>query len=177
MTVRPDPVTTQVVRYALERVADEMGLIITRTARSTQIKEIKDVSCAVFDARDQTVAQAHHAPMLLTGFPLAMHYLLERYRPEEVAPGDVIACNDPYLGGQHVMDLILFSPVFLEGELVGWVGSMAHHTDLGRAAPGRGRGPRAGRSPSPPPAAGGSAPLRGSGSGGRGVHHGRGGLS
>lgn len=136
MTLKADPITTQVIRYAMEQVADEMGYTLVRTARSTVIKEIKDIACAVFDRHGNTVAQAHHAPMLLTGFELGMRSLRQRYTDDELEDGDVIVFNDPYLGGQHVMDLVTFAPVKLGDELLGFVGSIAHHTDMGGAAPG-----------------------------------------
>jgi len=136
MTYKPDPVTMQVIRYAMEQVADEMGRTLVRTSRSTIIKEIEDISCAVFDRYGNTVAQAHHAPMLLTGFEIPMRSLVQHYRLDEFEEGDVIVFNDPYRGGQHVMDLITFAPVFFKGEVVGFVGSIAHHSDMGGAAPG-----------------------------------------
>jgi N-methylhydantoinase B len=133
---KADTITMQVIRYALEQVADEMGYTLVRTARSTIIKEIKDISCAVFDRHGNTVAQAHHAPMLLTGFEMGMRSLRKRYTDEELHDGDIIIFNDPYAGGQHVMDVVTFAPVVLENELVGFVGSIAHHSDMGGAAPG-----------------------------------------
>lgn len=136
MKYRADAVTMQVIRYAMEQVADEMGYTLVRTARSTVIKEIKDISCAVFDRAGNTIAQAHHAPMLLTGFELGMRALRRHYSDDELDDGDVIIFNDPYAGGQHVMDLVTFAPVKLKGKLVGFVGSIAHHTDMGGAAPG-----------------------------------------
>jgi N-methylhydantoinase B len=136
MTYKADPVTMQVVRYALEQVAEEMGRTLVRTSRSTIIKEIEDISCAVFDRHGNTVAQAHHAPMLLTGFEIPSRELLKHYRPEDLHEGDIIILNDPYQGGQHVMDVIAFTPVHLEGELIGFVGSMAHHADMGGSVPG-----------------------------------------
>jgi N-methylhydantoinase B/oxoprolinase/acetone carboxylase alpha subunit len=77
--------------------------------------------------------------MLLTGFELPMRSLRQRYRDEELHEGDIIIFNDPYAGGQHIMDLITFAPVHYEGQgerLVGFVGSIAHHSDMGGAAPG-----------------------------------------
>ncbi len=133
---KADPITMQVIRYGLEQIADEMGYTLVRTARSTIIKEIKDITCAVFDRHGNTVAQAHHAPMLLTGFELGMRALREHYADEDLHDGDVIIFNDPYMGGQHVMDLVTFAPVKLDGEIVGFVGSIAHHSDMGGAAPG-----------------------------------------
>ncbi len=135
-TMKPDPVLMQVLRYSMEQIADEMGHTLIRTARSTIIKEIKDISCAVFDRNGNTVAQAHHAPMLLTGFEIPMRSLRKRFRDDELHDGDVIMFNDPYIGGQHVMDLVTFAPVRYKGELVGFVGSIAHHADMGGAAAG-----------------------------------------
>ncbi len=71
-----DMITMQVIRYALEQIADEMGYTLVRTGRSTIITEIKDISCVVTDARGQTVAQAHHTPSLLAGFEITMGVLL-----------------------------------------------------------------------------------------------------
>ncbi|HEX9921824.1 MAG TPA: hydantoinase B/oxoprolinase family protein [Anaerolineae bacterium] len=131
-----DPITMQVIRYAMEQVADEMGHTLVRTARSTIIKEIVDISCAVFDRYGNTIAQAHHAPMLLTGFEIPMRSLRATFTDDQLDDGDVIAFNDPYIGGQHVMDLVTIAPVKIGGELVGFVGSIAHHADMGGAAPG-----------------------------------------
>ncbi len=132
--MKPDPVTTQVIRYRLESIADEMGHTLVRTSRSTVIKEIMDITCAVFDRQGRTIAQGHHAPMLLTGFEITMAQLLRRVTDWQ--EGDVVLSNDPYLGGQHLTDMQVFSPVFFRGELVGFVGSIAHHTDVGGSAPG-----------------------------------------
>lgn len=134
--IKPDPILMQVLRYAMEQIADEMGHTLIRTARSTIIKEVKDIACAVFDRNGNTIAQAHHAPMLLTGFEIGMRALRKKFSDDDLDEGDVIIFNDPYIGGQHVMDLVTFAPVKFNGALVGFVGSMAHHADMGGAAAG-----------------------------------------
>lgn len=131
-----DVITMQVIRYGLEQVADEMGNTLVRTGRSTIITEIKDISCVVTDARGQTVAQAHHNPSLLAGFEITMRELVAAYPPDRLAPGDVIITNDPYRGGQHIMDLYAISPAFQDGKLIGFVGNITHHSDLGGVAAG-----------------------------------------
>ncbi len=131
-----DMITMQVIRYGLEQIADEMGYTLVRTGRSTIITEIKDISCVITDAAGQTVAQAHHTPSLLAGFEITMRELVAAYGPEDLVPGDVIITNDPYKGGQHIMDLYAISPAFHEGKLVGFVGNIAHHSDLGGIAAG-----------------------------------------
>ena len=131
-----DMITMQVIRYGLEQVADEMGYTLVRTGRSTIITEIKDISCVVTDAIGQTVAQAHHNPSLLAGFEITMKALTANYPPADLAPGDVIITNDPYEGGQHIMDLYAIAPAFHNGKLIGFVGNITHHSDLGGVAAG-----------------------------------------
>ena len=67
-----DMITMQVIRYALEQIADEMGYTLARTGRSTLITEVKDFSCVVCDAQGRTIAQAHHTPSFLAGFEITM---------------------------------------------------------------------------------------------------------
>ena len=131
-----DQVTMQVIRYALEQIADEMGYTLVRTSRSTIIKEVMDITCAVFDAQGRTIAQAHHAPMLLTGFEITMAELIKHFPPGTLEDGDVVISNDPYLGGQHIMDIQTMAPVFYEGTIIGYVGAIAHQADMGGSAPG-----------------------------------------
>jgi N-methylhydantoinase B len=131
-----DLVTMQVIRYALEQIADEMGYTLVRTGRSSIITEIKDISCVITDPQGQTVAQAHHTPSLLAGFEITMRELIKTFQPQDLTPGDVIVTNDPYRGCQHVMDLYAIAPAFHGGELVGFVGNITHHSDLGGVAAG-----------------------------------------
>ena len=133
-----DPVTMQVVRYALEQIADEMGYTMMRTARSTVIKEVLDFSCTLADAQARTIAQAHHVPMLLGSLDVTMKRVLEHFSggQEKLEEGDIVISNDPYLGGQHVLDMQVFAPVFEAGELIGLAGNIAHQVDMGGMAPG-----------------------------------------
>ncbi|HUT50543.1 MAG TPA: hydantoinase B/oxoprolinase family protein [Alphaproteobacteria bacterium] len=131
-----DMITMQVIRYGLEQIADEMGYTLVRTGRSTIITEIKDISCVITDAKGQTVAQAHHTPSLLAGFEITMRELVATFGEGDLSPGDVIIMNDPYKGGQHIMDLYAIAPAFHEGKLIGFVGNIAHHSDLGGVAAG-----------------------------------------
>jgi N-methylhydantoinase B len=113
-----------------------MGYTLVRTGRSTIITEIKDISCVITDAKGQTIAQAHHTPSLLAGFEITMRELVKAYGPEDLEHGDVIVTNDPYRGCQHIMDLYAIAPVFHGSELIGFVGNITHHTDLGGVAAG-----------------------------------------
>ncbi len=134
MPYKADPVTMQVIRYGLEAVADDMGYSLVRMGRTTIVKEIMDINCAVLDARGGILAQAHLCPLMMFSLPTTAVYMLKRI--DHFEEGDVIICNDPYTGGQHLLDVQFFAPVFVEGELVAFVSDIAHQLDMGGAVPG-----------------------------------------
>ena len=134
MSYKADPVTMQVIRYGFEAIADDMGYNLMRMGRSTIVKEIMDINCAVLDAKGGILAQAHLCPLMLFSLPTTATFMLQDIRSFE--EGDVIICNDPYLGGQHLLDMQFFSPVFFEGELIAFVANIAHQLDMGGAVPG-----------------------------------------
>ena len=134
MTYKADPVTMQVIRYGLEAVADDMGYSLMRMGRTTIVKEIMDINCAVLDAQGGILAQAHLCPLMMFSLPTTAVNMLKRV--PELHEGDVIICNDPYLGGQHLLDVQFFSPVFVDGEVVAFVADIAHQLDMGGSVPG-----------------------------------------
>ena len=134
MPYKADPVTMQVIRYGLEAVADDMGYSLMRMGRTTIVKEIMDINCAVLDARGGILAQAHLCPLMMFSLPTTAINMLKRI--DHFEEGDVIICNDPYMGGQHLLDVQFFSPVFVGGELVAFVSDIAHHLDMGGSVPG-----------------------------------------
>jgi N-methylhydantoinase B len=134
MPYKADPVTMQVIRYGLEAVADDMGYSLMRMGRSTIVKEIMDINCAVLDAQGGILAQAHLCPLMMFSLPTTAANMLKRI--DRFEEGDVIICNDPYMGGQHLLDVQFFSPVFVRGELVAFVSDIAHQLDMGGSVPG-----------------------------------------
>ena len=134
MAYKADPVTMQVIRYGLEATADDMGYNLMRMGRTTIVKEIMDINCAVLDAKGGILAQAHLCPLMMFSLPETASNMLKDI--EGFEEGDVIICNDPYLGGQHLLDMQFFSPVFYEKKLVAFVANIAHQLDMGGAVPG-----------------------------------------
>src|SRR5918992_1761252 len=130
--VRLDPVTLSVLASALAGIAEEMGAVLIRGAYSSNIKERRDCSTALFDGRGRMVAQAEHIPVHLGAMPEAVAAIMDR-DPE---PGDVFAINDPYSGGTHLPDITLVSPVAPGGEIIGYAVTRAHHSDVGGMRPG-----------------------------------------
>jgi N-methylhydantoinase B len=130
-------------------VAEEMGVTLRRTAFSPNIKERRDFSCAVFDARGDLVAQGDHMPVHLGSMPMAVAAAL---RDVGIGPGDVVAVNDPFAGGTHLPDVTLVMSVSREQWAVSskkrqrsktkdhrplfYVANRAHHADIGGATPG-----------------------------------------
>jgi N-methylhydantoinase B len=127
-----DPITLQVMLGALRAACDEMGAVLVRSAHSANIKERRDASTALFDAEGQMVMQAEHIPVHLGAMPSAVAAVLG----EDQRPGEAWVLNDPYRGGTHLPDITVISPLFHEGELVGFAASRAHHADVGAKEPG-----------------------------------------
>jgi N-methylhydantoinase B len=129
-----DVVTLNVLVHAFHAIAEEMGINLLRSARSTIIREARDCSCALFDAEGRIVAEAEHIPVQMSSLSLPMRACLKKHGG--ISPGEVFLTNDPYIGGQHLQDITLFTPIFSAGTLVGFAGSIAHHVDIGGGAAG-----------------------------------------
>ena len=138
MSDRPgvDPITLEVVKNALASTADEMALVIMRSAYSPVVRDTMDYSTALCDRNGRVVAQGLTLAVQLGTFPTLMRYVLEEYSVS-AKPGDVYIANDPYgCGGQHLPDIYVIKPIFVAGELEGYAATMAHHSDVGGIAPG-----------------------------------------
>ena len=133
MKYRFDPTTLEIYRALFTSVAEEMGVALRRTAFSPNIKERRDYSCAVFDSNGRVIAQGDHMPVHLGSMPMAVAAALAEI---EIAPGDVVALNDPFAGGTHLPDVTLVMPVVRGLRTLFYVANRAHHADIGGATPG-----------------------------------------
>jgi N-methylhydantoinase B len=127
-----DVVTRAVMTNAFTSIAEEMGSVLIRSAYSSNIKERRDCSAALFDAVGRMVAQAAHIPVHLGAMPEAVASVM-RCSPE---PGDVFVLNDPYSGGTHLPDITLVSPITVDAAVVAFAVTRAHHSDVGGMWPG-----------------------------------------
>ncbi len=133
-----DPARLAVFEALASSIAEEMGATLRHTALSPNIKERADYSCAVFDAAGQLLAQAAHIPVHLGAMPESVRAVAAL---APWAPGDIVILNDPFLGGTHLPDVTMVSPVFESAgrgrrQPVGFVASRAHQADIGGMAPG-----------------------------------------
>ncbi len=131
-----DPIALEIFKNLFISVAEEMGATLGRTAYSPNIKERRDFSCACFLADGQMMAQAAHIPVHLGAMPASVRAALEVF--DAWAPGDLVVLNDPYLGGTHLPDITMISPVFVGDQDAPsfFVASRAHHADVGGMSPG-----------------------------------------
>ncbi|WOH63743.1 hydantoinase B/oxoprolinase family protein [Bradyrhizobium sp. BWA-3-5] len=126
-----NPITVEVIGSALFSIVEEMGENLVRSAYSTNIKERRDCSTAMFDAEGNTLCQASHIPGHLGSFIDFVPLVLERNPLKTIKPGDVFIGNDAYEGGvTHLPDIVLCEPVFNQDQLVAWAINTAHHTDF-----------------------------------------------
>lgn len=130
-----DPITFEVIQNALASHADEMALVVMRSAYSPVVRDTMDYSTAIFDRKGEIIAQGLTLAMQLGTFPSVMAVLINSYA-DQFAPGDIFITNDPYgAGGQHLPDIYIIQPVFHHRTLVGFAATMAHHSDVGGIVP------------------------------------------
>jgi N-methylhydantoinase B len=131
-----DPADFNVISGALASVAGEMGDIMLRSAYSTIVREAKDFSTCVMDGAARTVAQAEMIPIHMNSMAAAVDWMRQKYDFSAIKPTEAFLTNNPYERGQHLNDIILVMPVFFDGELVAFAGSVCHHLELGGAMAG-----------------------------------------
>src|SRR5262249_18787534 len=131
--MQTNPVQLEIFKSLFHAIAEEMGATLKRTAFSPNIKERRDYSCAIFDARGQMVAQGDHMPVHLGSMPLSVEAAIGA---RNIEPGDVVILNDPYQGGTHLPDITLVSGMFQNNRLMFYVASRAHQSDIGGMSPG-----------------------------------------
>ena len=132
-----DPVMLEVFHNRYMSIAEQMGVTLQKTASSVNIKERCDFSCAVFDAHGNLVANAPHLPVHLGSMSESVRHVV-RTEGTRMKAGDVYVLNSPYLGGTHLPDITVITPVFdPQGrDVLFYVGNRGHHGDVGGISPG-----------------------------------------
>jgi len=126
-----DPITVEVIGSALSSIVEEMGEALIRASYSTNIKERRDCSTALFDVQGNTLSQAEHIPIHLGSFLDLIPQIMARHAMDGMRPGDVFVGNDAYAGGgTHLPDIVLAEPIFFDGAIVAWAVNLAHHADF-----------------------------------------------
>jgi len=131
-----DPVTLTVIQNGLAQVCNEMDLAFCRAAFSPVISEAMDRSDGIYALEDGAlIAQGELGlPVFVGTMQYGTQAVIERIADPE--PDDVIICNDPYLGGTHLMDVRFYRPFFYRGKLYCWLANTGHWPDTGGMVPG-----------------------------------------
>lgn len=141
MSAKPDAIDMEIVNQTLAGIVREMQESLFATGYSVAIRETHDASCAITDPAGRVLAQHTVLPLHLGAFPACVEATLAAYNIAEMDPDDAFVINHPYLGGSpHASDMAVVAPIFVEGELFGFSGAMAHKTDIGGLVPGSNSG-------------------------------------
>ncbi|MEX3010793.1 hydantoinase B/oxoprolinase family protein [Hoeflea sp. TYP-13] len=135
MSVKADPITTEVVRNFVISCAEDMNASLWRSAFSAIIYEGRDSAVALLDEKGNMLGQSTGVPLFIGAIDACVHLVKERYG-DDMAEGDVFLINDSYLQGTHLHDITAVGPIFHEGELVGFGAARAHWNDIGAIDPG-----------------------------------------
>lgn len=130
-----DPVLLSIFGHRFMDIAEQMGQSLQKTSVSVNVKERLDFSCALFDADGNLVANAPHVPVHLGSMSTCIKFQAEHWKGR-LKPGDVLVTNHPMAGGTHLPDITVISPTFKDGEIIFYVASRAHHSDIGGLLPG-----------------------------------------
>src|SRR6266436_6045142 len=131
----PDAMRLEIFKNIFHSISEEMGAALRRSAFSSNIKERRDYSCAVYDGAGQVLAMGDHMPVHLGSMPASVAAVRAAVAFE---PGDIALLNDPFAGGTHLPDLTMVMPVFLprKPRPSFYVANRAHHADVGGALAG-----------------------------------------
>lgn len=131
-----DPVTTEIIRNAFIAIADDINATLIRSAYSPIIYEGKDCSVALMDRDGEVLGQSLGLPLFLGNLDYCVKLIAQMHGWDHFAPGDVFIMNDSYMTGTHLNDMTVITPIFWNGERVGFSASRAHWLDVGAKDPG-----------------------------------------
>ncbi len=133
---KPDPVLLEIFNNLFMNAAEEMGIVLQKTAYSVNIKERLDFSCAIFDTEGDLVANAPHIPVHLGAMSDTVKAIYTENRGT-IKPGDIYLTNNPYKGGSHLPDLTVVCPIFINSKRpLFFTANRGHHADIGGMIPG-----------------------------------------
>jgi len=130
MTKPISPIALAIFQSTVHSIAEEMGAALRRTAISPNIKERRDYSCALFDAKQRVIAMGDHMPVHLGAMPMSVAAVVNSLT---LCEGDIAILNDPFAGGTHLPDITLVLPIFVgdKSRPAFYAASRAHHSDVG----------------------------------------------
>jgi len=130
--VKPDPITLEVVGNSLVAYAEEMAEALCKSAYNMMIYEVRDFCCGLIDTEGRMICQnAGGLPIFLADLGIAVKDGIDRYGLDGFAPGDVVIMNHAQVCGQHLNNVVVYTPCYHEGKVVAFAASRAHWVDVG----------------------------------------------
>ena len=127
-----DPITVEIIRCALKAAANEMSAVLKRTAYNMMIYEVQDYCVSIVDHQGRTLSQNEGAlPIFLADLGPAIVDGVRMHGRDGFRPGDVLIMNHPYVCGQHLNNVVVYTPFFHQGELLAFLAVRAHWIDIG----------------------------------------------
>ncbi len=134
-----DPITVEIIRCALKAAANEMSAVLKKTAYNMMIYEVQDYCVSIVDHQGRTMSQNEGAlPIFLADLGVAVEDGVAVYGLENIHPGDVFLVNHPEICGQHLNNMVVYTPFFWEAQLLCFLAVRAHWIDVGGASTGFG---------------------------------------
>lgn len=131
-----DPIAIEVIRNKVEGISDEMELTLLRSSFSPIVKEGLDASAGLFTADGATLANACAIPAHLGSLVPAVAQIIQTFPVQTMRQGDAYLLNDPYMGGSHLPDIAVVMPIFVDGKVIAFSGTITHHQDVGGMSAG-----------------------------------------
>jgi N-methylhydantoinase B len=132
-----DVVTLEVVRNVLPAIANEMSYVLQRTSYNMMIYEVRDYCCGLLDVDGRLLAQnTGGVSHFVADLGVVIRDGMARYGAGGFRPGDVVITNHQRVAGQHLNNIMIYSPCFAGGELVGFAATRAHWVDVGGLSTG-----------------------------------------
>ena len=139
VTMSVDPITVEIIRCALRAAANEMSVVLKKTAYNMMIYEVQDYCVSIVDHEGRTMSQNEGAlPIFLADLGVAVQDGVEVYGLENIHPGDVFLVNHPEICGQHLNNMVVYTPFFWESKLLCFLAVRAHWIDVGGGSTGFG---------------------------------------
>jgi N-methylhydantoinase B len=127
-----DPFTLEIIKDSLIAIGDEMFVTMQRTSMSTIIYEVLDFATGLTDAQGNLITQGNGVTLFIGTLSHGVRSVLDKFRPQDLKPGDILITNDPYTGGgTHLSDVSLIMPIFHAGEIVAFAANKGHWTEVG----------------------------------------------
>src|SRR5882672_3316593 len=138
LPTRVDPVTFEILRHRLWSINEEAGHTLERVSGSLIASEVHDMNTSIMNAQGDSLVLAPYMLVHAISMETLAKDVVANYQDNPgIDPDDMFLSNDPYVGAQHQMDVVVLGAIHWEGELIGWVGSTIHQIDMGGPVPGQ----------------------------------------